>query len=325
MRPIGGIFALAMIVVLAGCGMFPGEKRAPWRGQAEAQCLARKLVKPSQFMQPMKAINGPGSCGMDSPFRVTAILNGTVALKSRAVFACPMISALEQWVADSVQPAARQYYGVAVAEIHFGSYACRNMNNRAGGRRSEHSFGNAADFMGMTLADGRRVNVKRGWRGSEADREFLRTIFVGACGQFGTVLGPGADAYHDDHLHMDLARHARGRTICRPVLKWSPAIPAPFEPGPGAVAQNGAQPGATQAGLARNMTPYARSMAPAPSSAGPSDSIEADTGPAHDHEGAHDGAIEGEAEYDDGGGASQGQSQPGAASGRTTTINDLLR
>lgn len=229
----GRLAAMLMLAALAGCGMFGGEQREPWRGQAEAQCLARKQVRASEFMQPMKSISGPGACGMDSPFRVTAILNGAVTLKTRGVLACPMIAALEQWVGEVVLPASQKYYGVPVAQIHFGTYACRRMNNGSRGRRSEHSFGNAADFMGMTLADGRSVNVKRGWRGSAADQEFLRTIFTGACQQFSTVLGPGSDAYHYDHLHLDLARHGRGRMICKPVLKWSPMVPAPFEPGPG--------------------------------------------------------------------------------------------
>ena len=307
MRRFGGLAAAAMIFLLAGCGMFPGEKRAPWRGEAEAQCLARKQVKPSEFMQPMKAINGPGACGMDSPFRVTAILNGTVTLKSRAVLACPMIAALEQWVAESVQPAARQYYGVAVAEIHFGSYSCRGMNNRAGGRRSEHSYGNAADFMGMTLADGRKLSVVKGWRGSPADQEFLRTIFVGACGQFSTVLAPGSDVYHYNHLHMDLARHGRGRTICKPVLKWTPMSPPPFEPGPGMVAQTGAA----------NITPYDRGASPS--------AAESDVEAAHDHEAAGQGAA-GENDSGDYGGGNQSLNQGAAGrGGQAASINDLLR
>lgn len=222
----------AVLLLLAGCGLFETERREPWRSEAEAQCLARKQVRPSADVRPVRSINGPGPCGMDTPFRVTAILDGAVRLKTPGVLACPMIAALEEWTANVVMPATLKYYGSPVAEIHFGTYSCRRMNNGARGRRSEHSFGNAADFMGLTLADGRRVNVRRGWRGSPADREFLRTLFTGACSQFSTVLGPGSDAHHSDHLHMDLARHARGRMICRPVLKWSPAVPAPFEPGP---------------------------------------------------------------------------------------------
>src|SRR5262249_30326238 len=37
-----------------------------------------------------------------------------------------------------------------------------------------------------------------------------------ACEQFMTVLAPGADAFHFDHIHMDLMRRANGRRICQP-------------------------------------------------------------------------------------------------------------
>lgn len=325
MRRISGLLGVGLILLLAGCGMFPGEKREPWRSQAEAQCLARKHVRASQFMQPMKAISGPGACGMDSPFRVTAVLNGTVTLKSRGVLACPMIAALEQWVGQTVLPAAQQYYGAPVAQIHFGTYACRRMNNRSSGRRSEHSYGNAADFMSMTLADGRSVNVRRGWRGSQADREFLRTIFTGACGQFGTVLGPGADAHHDDHLHLDLARHSRGRSICRPVIKWSPMVPAPFEPGPGGVAQS----------MAISAAPYGAQTPPAEQRFTAEQPLTAEQPPtsepaseadvAHDHDAAaqDQGYDQGEPQDE---GLSQGRAGYGAsARGGARSIDDLLR
>ena len=58
------------------------------------------------------------------------------------------------------------------------------------------------------------------------EQEFLREVFVAACSYFTTVLGPGADAHHDDHFHLDLARHdPRGqRRVCKPVLKFAPRL-----------------------------------------------------------------------------------------------------
>ena len=38
-----------------------------------------------------------------------------------------------------------------------------------------------------------------------ANLEFLNAISASACGYFTTVLGPGSDAAHSDHLHLDLA------------------------------------------------------------------------------------------------------------------------
>ena len=36
---------------------------------------------------------------------------------------------------------------------------------------------------------------------------FLREVHAGACQHFTTVLGPGADVFHYNHFHLDLAMH----------------------------------------------------------------------------------------------------------------------
>ena len=125
-----------------------------------------------------------------------------------------------------VQPAAALYFGSAVVEVRSGSYSCRSRNSRRGARLSEHSFGNALDVMAFRFADGREVSVVKGWRGAQEEQEFLREVFTGACNYFTTVLGPGADAFHYDHFHLDLARHdPRGeRHVCKPVLKFTPRL-----------------------------------------------------------------------------------------------------
>jgi hypothetical protein len=82
--------------------------------------------------------------------------------------------------------------------------------------------------MGFRLADGREVTIRSSWRGAPDEQEFLREVFVGACNYFTTVLGPGADAFHYDHFHLDLARHdpRAERRVCKPALKFEPRIGA---------------------------------------------------------------------------------------------------
>ncbi len=171
-------------------------------------------------------IDGPGVCGMDYPFKVSAFSNGNVGLKSRVTLACPIIPRIDQWLDEIVRPAAMLYFGVQLYDLKAGSYSCRPRNNQRGAKVSEHAFGNALDVMGFALADGREVSVVKGWKGSPAEQEFLREVFVGACRYFTTVLGPGSNAYHYDHLHIDLARHdPRGyRRICQPYIKFTPRI-----------------------------------------------------------------------------------------------------
>jgi Extensin-like protein C-terminus len=142
---------------------------------------------------------------------------GPVALRPTATLACPIVSALDRWLADSVQPAAQRWFGTRVAEIkQISAYSCRGMNGNPNAHISEHAFGNALDIAAFTLADGRRISVKDGWRGLPEEQGFLRDVQAAACQQFNTVLAPGSNRYHYDHIHVDLMRRASGRVICEP-------------------------------------------------------------------------------------------------------------
>jgi hypothetical protein len=142
---------------------------------------------------------------------------GPVAVKPVATLACPIVSVLDRWLADSVQPAAQRWFGARVVEIRqISAYSCRGMNGDSRAHISEHAFGNALDIAGFTLADGRHVSVKDGWKGMPEEQGFLRDVQAAACQQFTTVLAPGSNVYHYDHIHVDLMRRASGRLICQP-------------------------------------------------------------------------------------------------------------
>jgi Extensin-like protein C-terminus len=211
---------------LTGCGLFRFEQREPWRTQAEEACLSQQMVQPSAYMSRASKIDGPGSCGMDYPFKVAAFSGGSVGVKQKLTLACPIIPRIDTWLEEVVKPAATLYYGIPVVDLKAGSYSCRPRNNRSGAKTSEHAYGNAMDVMAFILADGREITVAKGWKGNPTDQEFLREVFVGACRHFTTVLGPGSDAFHYDHFHIDLARHdPRGeRRICKPILKFAPRL-----------------------------------------------------------------------------------------------------
>ena len=138
-------------------------------------------------------------------------------MKPAATLACPIVSALDRWLADSVQPAAMRWFGIRVTEIkQISAYSCRGMNGNSRAHISEHAFGNALDIASFTLADGRVVTVKNGWKGMPEEQGFLRDIQAAACQQFNTVLAPGSNVYHYDHIHVDLMRRKSQRTICQP-------------------------------------------------------------------------------------------------------------
>ncbi len=149
------------------------------------------------------------------PYNLANITPATVTPPAK--LACPLVSALDRWVSDGVQPAAMHWFNSPVAEIRqIGSYSCRRMNGAGGHGISEHSFGNALDVAGFTLADGREITVKNGWHGSPEEQGFLRDVHLYACETFVTVLGPGYNAAHYNHFHVDLMRRPNGRRPCRP-------------------------------------------------------------------------------------------------------------
>jgi hypothetical protein len=111
-----------------------------------------------------------------------------IEVKPVATLACPIVSALDRWFANAVQPSARKWFNQPVVEVkQISAYSCRGMNGQPGANISEHAFGNALDIAAFVLAD-----------------------------QFTTVLAPGSNQFHYDHIHVDLMRRASGRRICQP-------------------------------------------------------------------------------------------------------------
>jgi hypothetical protein len=143
--------------------------------------------------------------------------NMPTAVTPPATLACPMVSALDRWVSEGVQPAALRWFGSQVTEIkQIGSYSCRDMVGSGTSNMSEHAFGDALDIAGFTFADGRKITVKNGWHGTPEEQGFLHDVQLYACETFTTVLAPGYNVYHYDHIHVDLMRRRAGYRPCRP-------------------------------------------------------------------------------------------------------------
>jgi len=171
------LFGCCLLLGLAGCARSWFEEREPWRHEAEISCLKSGTVKESPSVAVTKAIDGPGACGVDFPLRVAALGETAlvsfaeessaarqVAVAPAATLACPLVSALDRFVSDSVQPAARRWFSQPVVGIkQISAYSCRGMNDVPDARISEHAFGNALDIAAFTLADGRTITVPLAW------------------------------------------------------------------------------------------------------------------------------------------------------------------
>ncbi len=160
-----------------------------------------------------------GQCGTQSPLSVTGILaNGRMVPLSGAIETdCGMASALPAWL-EAVDSYLVARENTRIAELVVGtSYMCRNVNNGATGNLSFHGFANALDIVGFRLEDGRFVTVLDDWdEALSPEGRLLRFAHGAACANFTTVLGPEANAQHEDHFHFDLGCHGQSCTarIC---------------------------------------------------------------------------------------------------------------
>ena len=178
-----------------------GGRQAPYSpGEARSPAAAEPLP-------PLGPARGP----------MTTASAGPVEVSPPATLACPIVAALDQWIGTAVQPAAMRWFRQPVVEIkQISAYSCRGMNGNPNAHISEHAFGNALDIAEFDLADGHVITVQYGWRGTPEEQGFLHDVQSAACDQFTTVLAPGANVYHYNHIHVDLMRRASGRRICEP-------------------------------------------------------------------------------------------------------------
>ena len=186
-------------------------QRGPAPQRLQPAYNAPVYAPPPQQQQRQLPALGP----MRGPQVTGAIM--PAAVTPAATLSCPIVSALDRWVSEGVQPAAFRWFGAQVVEIkQISAYSCRGMNGAGGHGVSEHAFGNALDVAGFTLADGRKISVQNGWRGTPEEQGFLHDVQLSACDMFTTVLAPGYNAAHYNHIHVDLMRRASGRKPCRP-------------------------------------------------------------------------------------------------------------
>jgi hypothetical protein len=176
------------------------------------------------------AITGPGACGGDDLVRLEAVVladRSRVPVKPAAKLRCTMASAIADWIRADITPLA-EGLGSPISELdNFDSFECRGRNRVAGAKLSEHGRANALDIRAIRLADGRTIALTD----RNVPHELRDTMMKSACRRFMTVLGPGSDGYHEDHIHLDLAERRNGYRICQwgiddPMPAVAPLLPA---------------------------------------------------------------------------------------------------
>lgn len=177
----------------------------------ETACRERLKALGADFEEASARHDDTLGCSLPYPLMLKKLGN-SVEITPDAELDCAMAETMAGFVKDVVAPAAKAELGQQLKSISQASgYVCRPRNGSS--KLSEHAFGNALDIAAFTLVDGTSVEI--GKTSSPSQAKLIDRIRQAACGPFKTVLGPGSDADHALHLHLDLAPRRNGGTFCQ--------------------------------------------------------------------------------------------------------------
>jgi hypothetical protein len=179
--------------------------------ETELSCRRRLKSMGVDFEEHKAEHDAEIGCSVPYPIVLKA-LGKSIDISPGAELNCEMAEAAARFAANVIQPAAKAEFNADLKSVSQASaFVCRPRHN--GEKLSEHAFGNALDIATFTLSDGTRIEI--GPSPSDKDGKFLNAVRKAACGPFKTVLGPGSDADHSLHFHLDLEPRRHGGTFCQ--------------------------------------------------------------------------------------------------------------
>jgi hypothetical protein len=155
-----------------------------------------------------------GECGIEDGVRLEAVFlrdKTRVALTPPAIVRCTFAEAIVQWVREDLASAVRNLGAPLRSLDNYAAYDCRGRNRIVGAKLSEHGKANAIDVRSVKLANG----IVVGLTDPQVGKDLRLGLRKSTCARFTTVLGPGSDGYHEDHVHVDLAERTSGHRMCQ--------------------------------------------------------------------------------------------------------------
>jgi hypothetical protein len=177
-------------------------------------------------IEPMPRLIGPSACGGRDMVQLDAVLltdHTRVDVKPAPMLRCEMAESFAAWIRDDAAPRLSAIGALLRSVDNYDDFECRGRNRVFGAKLSEHGKGNALDVRAFHLADGRRIELTD----VNVDKPLREALRDGACRRFTTVLGPGADAHHNGHIHLDILERNRSYRICQWEVREPPKIPLP--------------------------------------------------------------------------------------------------
>jgi hypothetical protein len=210
----------------------PAEQAASAASSAPAPLSACRtaLTEAIAIAPSIPDIHGPGGCGGEDLVRLEAVVlpdKRQVTVKPAAILRCAMASEIADWIRTDIAPLAVGA-GSAISGLdNFDSFECRGRNRVVGAPLSEHGRANALDVRALKLANGQSISLTD----RNVPRDLRENVLHSVCARFTTVLGPGSDGYHEDHIHLDLMARHNNYKICQwnvwdPLPAIAPLLPA---------------------------------------------------------------------------------------------------
>ncbi len=215
---------------------------------------------------PAHAVSVRPGCALPAPVQLSGVRledGRLVTFSPAAILRCEAAAHVADWVRDDLAPAAAALGSPLETLKVAASYDCRPRNRIVGAKMSEHGQGIAMDVGGFILEDKRVLEVKA----SGLPLSLQAAMKASACMKFSTVLGPGSDGYHEDHIHVDMAVRRLDIKLCR----WEMRPPSGAAVAASARALSAAVKNASPADPAPQPEAAATGEAPAEADAGEDD------------------------------------------------------
>jgi hypothetical protein len=151
------------------------------------------------------------TCTIEAPVRLKAIEvlsrpPTVIRLPDEPILSCKFVERFGQWLGELAGPLIAGRLNSDAKTVRTGpGYECRNRNRAENAKLSAHAKGLAIDIMSFELANGQTLTVEPS--GDDRARATVQALRTAACGWFTTVLGPGSDAAHAEHMHVDILPH----------------------------------------------------------------------------------------------------------------------
>jgi len=196
----------------------------------EPSACRKALTEEIAIAPSIPDIHGPGGCGGEDLVKLEAIVlpdKHRVTVTPPATLRCKMASEIADWVRTDVVNLTAPLGSEPRVLENFDSYECRGFNGVPGAHLSEHGHANALDVHAIKLANGKSIDLTD----RNVPRDLREHVLHSVCARFMTVLGPGSDGYHEEHIHLDLMERHNNYKICQwnvwdPLPKIAPLLPA---------------------------------------------------------------------------------------------------